>query len=87
MTGHLADAHGHRPEPVPVVMEDRRRAASTLEDASAHLVMLSHALRSPRTDTPGLQQVTDSLRHIIHTLTAIVPIVDRFANNGQDGGQ
>ena len=87
MTGRPLDAYGHRHERVPAAMEDRRRAASTLEDTSAHLVMLSHALRSQRTDSNELQQVTDSLQHIVHTLTAILPIVERLANSGQDGGR
>ena len=33
-----------------------------------------------------MQQVTDSLQHIVHTLTAILPIVERLASSGQDGG-
>ncbi|HXZ69276.1 MAG TPA: hypothetical protein VEH31_00210 [Streptosporangiaceae bacterium] len=87
MTGPSLDAYGHRHGHVPAVMEDRRRAACALEDASAHLVMLSHALRSQRTGSDELQQVTDSLQHIVHTLTAIVPIVQRLAGTRQDGGR
>ena len=42
---------------------------------------------SQRTDSNELQQVTDSLQHIVHTLTAILPIVERLASSGQDGGR
>jgi len=87
MTGRPLDAYGHRHERVPAVTEDRRRAASVIEDASAHLVMLSHALRSQRTGSGELQQVADSLQRIAHTLTAIVPIVERLANGGTEGGK